>query len=263
MTIIVFLASLLASTIGSISGIGGGVLLRPVLDALGTFQVSAVSFLSTITVFSMSCVALFQRHRMHAFAPDRRSGFLAAGAALGGVLGQQAFSLLKSRVGNDPLVGLVQSIVLASVVTGTMIYTLFARDWHPKKQATTWPSCSSIGMVLGALSAFLGIGGGPMNLVVLRICFDMDTQHAASNSLLIICLSQITNMLVMLLRSQIPHVSGVFLTVMITAGVFGGQLGSVIHRRLNERQNSHLFCAIMVLVIAICVYNASRFAANL
>ena len=44
-----------ASIIGAICGIGGGVIIKPVLDVFGWASVSTISFLSGCTVLSMSC----------------------------------------------------------------------------------------------------------------------------------------------------------------------------------------------------------------
>ena len=40
---VIILVSFLASVIGSICGVGGGVIIKPVLDAFGIMSVSAIS----------------------------------------------------------------------------------------------------------------------------------------------------------------------------------------------------------------------------
>ena len=52
--VLVFAICFLASTIGAICGIGGGVIIKPALDAFGIMDVSTISFLSGCTVLSMS-----------------------------------------------------------------------------------------------------------------------------------------------------------------------------------------------------------------
>jgi uncharacterized membrane protein YfcA len=46
--------SFFASVIGSICGIGGGVIIKPVLDAVGLYSVSTISFMSGCIVLSMT-----------------------------------------------------------------------------------------------------------------------------------------------------------------------------------------------------------------
>ena len=51
MNIIYFLVGIIATTIGAISGIGGGVIIKPVLDTLGNYDISTISILSSFTRF--------------------------------------------------------------------------------------------------------------------------------------------------------------------------------------------------------------------
>ncbi|MBQ2105458.1 MAG: sulfite exporter TauE/SafE family protein, partial [Lachnospiraceae bacterium] len=52
--VLVFAICFLASVIGAICGIGGGVIIKPALDAFGIMDVSTISFLSGCTVLSMT-----------------------------------------------------------------------------------------------------------------------------------------------------------------------------------------------------------------
>ena len=56
--LIFFLVALTASVAGAICGIGGGVIIKPVLDLLHLETVTAISFLSGCTVLSMSCYSV-------------------------------------------------------------------------------------------------------------------------------------------------------------------------------------------------------------
>ena len=56
--LIIITICLLASVIGSICGIGGGVIVKPVLDSMGIMSVETVSFLSGLMVMSMSIYLL-------------------------------------------------------------------------------------------------------------------------------------------------------------------------------------------------------------
>lgn len=54
MVVLFFAVSFLASIAGAICGIGGGVIIKPVLDMFGLASVSTISFLSGCTVLAMS-----------------------------------------------------------------------------------------------------------------------------------------------------------------------------------------------------------------
>ena len=56
--LIIILVCFFSSVVRAICGIGGGVIIKPVLDATGVMSVTTVSFLSGCTVLSMSVVSL-------------------------------------------------------------------------------------------------------------------------------------------------------------------------------------------------------------
>ena len=76
---------------------GGGVMIKPVLDACHTASVAAINFYSGCTVLGMSCwsvgKAAWRRDNLLDF---RVSVPLAAGAALGGLLGKEIYCQLAS-----------------------------------------------------------------------------------------------------------------------------------------------------------------------
>ena len=194
-SILFFCVSFFASIAGAICGIGGGVIIKPVLDMLGLASVATISFLSGCTVLSMSCYTVGKNIVAGDNRVDFRTGTpLAIGAAVGGVVGKQLFSTIAGMFPNPNTVGVVQSICLAIITIGTFVYTLFKARIQGK-HITNPEFCVIIGLVLGLMSSFLGIGGGPINLVVLFYFFSMETKTAAQNSLYIILFSQITSLL--------------------------------------------------------------------
>ena len=58
MEILVLCIAFGASIVGAICGIGGGVIIKPLLDAFGIASVAEISFLSGCTVLSMSCYSV-------------------------------------------------------------------------------------------------------------------------------------------------------------------------------------------------------------
>lgn len=51
---ICYLITFLACIIGTICGMGGGIIIKPVLDATGLMSVSTITFLSGCTVIAMA-----------------------------------------------------------------------------------------------------------------------------------------------------------------------------------------------------------------
>ena len=193
--IILILISFSASVIGSICGIGGGVIIKPVMDSFQIFSVSTVSFLSGCIVLSMAAYSVVCSRLSGSCSIDsKRSGWLGLGAAVGGIAGKQLFEIIAEFTAGSERIGAVQAAVLFAITFATIIYTLNKEKIRSKK--TESPAlCCLIGLGLGMMSAFLGIGGGPINLVVLFFFFSMDTKTAAQNSLYIILISQFVSLL--------------------------------------------------------------------
>ena len=255
---IFFLVSFLASVAGAICGIGGGVVIKPVLDMLGLETVAAISFLSGCTVLSMSCYSVTRSLAKGDSGVDLRTGTpLALGAALGGLAGKQLFELVRSLFADQGMVGAVQAAGLGVITLGTLVYTINKSRISTHKVAAA-PVCVAIGLALGVMSSFLGIGGGPINLVVLYFFFSMDTKTAAANSLYIILFSQLASLITTLATRTVPPFRWPVLLVMVAGGIGGGMAGRVLNKRMDNRLVERLFIGLMGLIVAICVYNVWR-----
>lgn len=257
---IIFLAvSFIASAIGAICGIGGGVIIKPILDVFGVLDISAISFLSGCTVLSMSCYSVMKSQINKDSVIDMTiSSFLGIGAIVGRIIGKQAFQTVKSLFDNDNTVGAVQAVVLAVITLGTLVYTIFKKKIHTLKLSNKIV-CLLIGISLGAMSSFLGIGGGPINLVVLYFFFSMETKVAAQNSLYIILLSQISSLVITIFTNTVPSVPSLLLIAMILCGILGSALGRRINSKIRSEIVDKLFKGIMCVIILICIFNMYRF----
>ena len=143
------------------------------------------------------------------------------------------------------------AIIMAVVVACTGVETT----------ATFWalvPPIVAIGLALGIMSSFLGIGGGPINLVVLYFFFSMDTKTAAANSLYIILFSQLASLITTLATRTVPPFHWPVLLVMVCGGVGGGVVGRALNKKMDNRLVERLFIGLMGLIVLICVYNVWR-----
>ena len=256
MIVLVFLICFAASTIGGICGIGGGVVIKPLLDAIGIMPVSTVSFLSGLTVLAMACINVY-KNRKGGELDAKRSIPLGIGAAVGGIIGKQMFSSLKAAVNADRIVGAVQAIVLGVMVLGTLAYVL-CKDRIRTRNVSGSVVPVLIGLFLGICSSFLGIGGGPMNLAVLYYFFSMTTKQAAVNSILIILLSQIASLIMTIATGTVPEFAWGNLIAMVGAGALGGFISARLHKKLSAELTDKLFIGLLAVIFFICVYNAVR-----
>jgi hypothetical protein len=191
---------------------------------------------------------------------DARVGTpLAIGAAVGGVAGKQLFDLVKAMFANPNTVGAVQAVCLALITVGTLVYTIF-KSRVKTRRVTNRAVCVGIGLALGLMSSFLGIGGGPINLVVLFYFFSMPTKTAAQNSLYIILFSQLASLLTTLITRSVPEFAWSALIFMVCGGIGGGIAGRAVNKKIDDKAVDKLFMGLMAVIICISIYNAFRFA---
>lgn len=261
MELIVLLIAFGASVVGAICGIGGGVIIKPLLDALNIAGVSEISFLSSCTVLTMSCYSVLKSIAAKESLVKFETGTpLAIGAAIGGIVGKNLYSIVRNLSAQPDRVGGYQAVFLAVVTVATLIYTLNKhriRTLHIKNMLP----CVLVGLCLGIMSSFLGIGGGPINLVVLYFFFSMATKEAAQNSLYIILISQVTSLLTSLFTKSVPEFHVSWLIVMVIGGIGGGMAGRKVNKKLSTEHVDKLFVALIVVIIGISCYNAWRFLA--
>ena len=120
MEIILFFVCLIACIIGAISGIGGGIIIKPVVDSLNIMSISTLNFLSGCTILSMSIVSLYRNKNVKLnFAIPI---FLGIGASIGGIIGKQLFDIVGKNFDNS-IVGFIQSILL--FIINIFIYIIF------------------------------------------------------------------------------------------------------------------------------------------
>lgn len=114
--LVVFLVCFLSSIAGAICGIGGGVIIKPVLDALGVMSVSAVSFLSGCTVLFMTTYSVFRSKIGGESKIEQKTGLpLAIGAAFGGVAGRMINKRLSEKLVNRLFIVLMVMILFINL----------------------------------------------------------------------------------------------------------------------------------------------------
>ena len=180
MYLLFFIVSLLASTIGALCGVGGGVFMKPALDAVGVLPVNTITFLSGCTVISMSSYNVLSNLKNKQQTSNwNLTTFLAIGGAIGGLVGKWLYTELKNTFDNPEIIGGYQAAALFVVVFITLLYTL-NKNKIKSLHVTNKLILCLLGLGLGMCSSFLGIGGGPMNLAVLCY-FHAFTEHMFRN----------------------------------------------------------------------------------
>lgn len=258
-SIAVFAVCFFSSVIGAICGIGGGVIIKPVLDALGAFPVSTINFLSGCTVLSMTLYSVGRSKLAGDSKIDMRLGTpLAIGAAIGGLIGKELFSVVEAQFSDPDTAGAVQAFILMLITLGTLIYTV-KKDEIATRKVTSLAASGVIGAALGIMSSFLGIGGGPINLVVLFYFYSMGTKDAAQNSLYIILFSQATSTLRSIATGGAIGINPLLILGMVVCGILGGAFGRSVNKKIDDARVDKLFIGLMAVIILINIYNIAKF----
>lgn len=246
-----FLICFLSTGMGRVSGAGGGVLIKPALDVSSAFSIPATSLLSSFSVWSMTACTLVRLRKNPISVQWNRTIPLSAGAALGGSLGHLLFAKAIQQFPHMEQVGQIQNACLL-ILMFLIAFSLY-RNWKYSKPFGLL-FCILLGILLGTLSAFLGIGGGPLNVAALTLFLSMQPKEAALHSLLIIFFAQTINLIPYVFESNLP-VQPLLLPIAGTAGILGATCGEWVSNRLPAKRVRQLFTLILLFVGILALIN--------
>ena len=196
--------------------------------------------------------------RLHGSQDIEISAIFAVGGAVGGLLGKMLFSFVAEGASDPSLVSLVQNIVMVVLTLMVLFYVLLKSRIHTLNVMN--PAASTLlGLLLGVLSSFLGIGGGPINIMLLSFFFSMDSKTAALTSLYIIFFSQAVSFISTLIEGFPPFEISMLLPMMVAA-VLGATLGRAFSKKMSSHAVDVLFSWMLVIITLISIYNCVRFA---
>ena len=254
MPILYFLISFISSIIAAISGIGGGIIIRSVLDTTHALSISTISFLSVCTLLAMSTISVIRNSKNNNLLDIKMSTLLGVGAVIGGLLGRKLFENVLHFFPSENIVGAIQSTCLFLITAGVLVYFQIKHKIHSRKINNPF-FMIFIGVLLGMISAFLGIGGGPLNVAILYFFFSMEGKTAALNSLYIIMISQISSFTSMLVGHTIPDFNPAILIAMVSGGVIGALAGYQINLHIKNNHVEAVFSAVLLFIAGINVWN--------
>ncbi|MGN0523125.1 MAG: sulfite exporter TauE/SafE family protein [Eubacterium sp.] len=246
--VIIFMATFL----GAFVGLGGGVIIKPMLDLIGHDTIDVVNFISGCAVLSMS-VSSTIRHIIAKSKIDFKLIInISIGAVAGGIVGSRLFDLLLTKFDNDLLKG-IQGIILGILLVLAVAYINF-------KNAKSFCIKNPIGIILvgfslGTIASFLGVGGGPINVAFLVLFFSMTMKEAAIYSVGTIFFSQLSKLITMGVSHTIPSFDILTLIVAIACAVLGGIVGAKANKKGNEKTVKIIFTVVVAGIAIVNFYN--------
>lgn len=238
-----FLVALLTSIVGSITGVGSGILMKPILDLFSGYPVDVINIMSSITVFAMSLSAMIKELKNKVTIDYNTVIFLSGGSIVGGVIGKRIFEQIKQSYGSGIVMS--QSVVFSLLMFLIILYLIKGKDFKTYR-IDSKIVVAFVGFILGFVSAFLGIGGGPLNVVLLIFLFSMSTKEASLNSIFIIFFSQIASLIYGHITYGMPKVSFLILGLMVFGGIIGGILGRNMANYFSDSVMKKMFMGAII-----------------
>lgn len=233
-------------------------IIKPILDFIGDYDVATIGILSSATVFSMACVSLLKATREGIRIKGRVSFILAGGSIIGGIVGKIVFNYLVNFMKNDGLITTIQAGILAALML--IIFLLVKNNQRIKTyNLKNIAFILIVGFGLGMLSSFLGIGGGPLNIAILAWLFSMNTRDATINSIFIIFFSQLSSLLIIASTTGYSSFDLSMLSYMLIGGVVGGFIGTSFSQKLTDRKIENIFYFTLTGIFLINIYNMVRY----
>jgi len=251
---IYLLIALSATTAGATAGISGGIIIRPLLDVLGDFDVRTIGALSSITVLTMAFVSVGKQISQKAKIKYEIVLPLAIGSSFGGVIGQMVFSQVVGTFHDGSIVTAIQNSVLLLLVIAVFIYMrkrAFIKCYNLRGIV---PSIF-VGLCLGIVSSFLGIGGGPINVAFMTFLFSFDIKTSTVASIVIILFSQLANVTLLAVRVGFGEFDLTMLPFMMIGAVAGGFIGAALNKKLSAGAIENCFNALLIIVILVSGIN--------
>lgn len=254
--ILYLLIALFATIIGSLVGLGGGVIMKPLLQALSSLDALSINVLSSVTVFCMAMSTLYKRTKANRQLYHADYAYLIAGSIIGGIIGNSLFSNLLQFFPNEDLVSFTQTLILIILLLLVIVKHVYI-DLLPTLNSHL--ALFVIGVSLSIISTFLGIGGGPINVPVFIGFLSVSILDATYLSILVIFFSQLSNIIIYLSDGTFSNVLLMPLIVMVPAAIFGGIIGSKLSHSLEAEIINKLFNIIIIGLIILNVYNLTLY----
>lgn len=255
--VICFLLAISATTMGSITGMGGGVLIKPLMDALHCFDVETIGMLSSIAVFAMTVVSIGKRVWAKDPIPFSVAIPLAVGATAGGYAGQAVLRRIVTLWEAQARITAIQNILLSLLILAVYFY-MKQKGRIPGRNLSGVRISLAAGTFLGLCSSFLGIGGGPINVALIVYLYSMGTKQAAVCSLITILFAQTSKLATVLLTTGFSPYDLSAAPIMAIGAVLGGFWGTALSKRFSEQSVEKAFNAMQLAVLAVAVFNIVR-----
>ena len=245
-TLLLFAFGLLAGTLGGLMGVGGGLLLVPLLVrfvGMGQHEAQGTSLAFIVTAALAASAKYYGSDRL-----DLVLALTIAAGAVPGVLLGSAIAVRTSgrtlRLGFDVLIAI------------TAIRILAFPPVH-ERAGSLWPPAANValGLGMGTLAGFLGVGGGMLVVPSLVLGEGIGQHEAQGVSLLVIVPVAIAGVISYAARGRIARSS---IPATMAGGAAGGFLGALAAHHIRGETLSRIYGAFLLVAAAQMIFRRAR-----
>jgi len=258
-SVLLLVLGFFAGLLGALTGIGGGVLLTPILAlhfGIPIRQAIGTSLIAVITTSAASSSVHLQRH-----TTDIRLGMtLELATAFGAAVTAYVVGYFNRSILEGLFAGFLLYSSITILVRGGKVKDEEAPSYNDKGETVIppyeprrYPLGLAASLVAGGLSGLLGIGGGPIKVPVMYIFMNVPLMVATATSNFMIGVTAAASAIVYYRRGDIL----VEVAAPLAVGVY---LGSLLGARLAPRVHTKY---VVYLLVGIMLYLAGRLCVHL
>ena len=232
------LVGFVVGSIGALAGVGGGVILAPLVAiyyGLPMHQAIGVSLVCVIATSTATSAVYVERH-----ITDIRLGMT---LELATTLGALLAALVARRLDRRTLA--LMFAIFLTYSAGSMVNKAWQSRHRQKDEPDTdykvrnYPVGLMASLVAGGFSGLLGIGGGPLKIPVMYLFMKVPLRVCTATSNFMIGVTAATSAIVFWVRGDV----NVAIAAPLVVGVFGG---SMLAARVKHRV--HTFYILLLLI---------------
>jgi uncharacterized protein len=254
---VAFFVSLFAGLIGSMVGVGGGIINGPYLSFLN-YSPSQISATSLIAVFSTSLSSSI-KYLSKALIQKKVGVILAIFSIPGTIIGvhiSNNFSMEQFRY------------LLGVILLGTAIYLLVRQKLYTN-DVSRFDSNSNLenlplgnlrivflvtlSFIAGIISSSFGVGGGIIFVPSLIMLMNFSIKSSTATSQFALIFTSFSGLIIFVMQGMPDYQLGIVLSI---GGIIGGTIGSQLSMKVKPSIILNIFTALLIIVSLKLIYDA-------
>ncbi len=213
-----------SGVLGSMIGLGGGIIIVPVLIFLGLPPTVAISnsLFATLSNATASTISYSRQKRINVSLGIKLGLFSIPGTILG--------ALISSDLAPD-----IFKVLFGFVLVVSVAYILLRRKIEPEEKVLSRHMIIfTVGasFFAGIISSFFGIGGGIIFVPLMIVAMGMTMKRAAATSQLVLLIASLSGVIA---HSLLGHPDLVQSGFLVLGAFFGGLVGAKVSGHIRER----------------------------